>query len=139
PSTTIAILTWVALASGCGAGGTGHVEKPVAKAQPTPIRVEEPPIALASLFSHAPDLVLTVHPPALARDSVYGPLVRRASELASAYAGPTNLGTTALAVFERTDEIVVAECDRGKEAVVALRGVPASIDPLDLVDTSGRP
>jgi hypothetical protein len=92
-----------------------------------------------ALLSHRPDLVLTVHPPAIARDTVYGPLLRRASELASAYAGPTNLGTTTLAVVERTEEIAVAEADRGKEAVVVLQGVPASLDPLDVVDTLGHP
>jgi hypothetical protein len=93
---------------------------------------------LESLLTRRPDLVLTVHPPALSRDAVYGPLLRRASELATAYAGPTNLGTTALAVLERTEEVVVAENDRGKEAVVVLRGVPASVDPLEIVDTAGH-
>ncbi len=122
--------------SGCAAR---HVDAAAAVSAPKVATPEPPSPELSTLLSRAPDLVLTVHPPALARDPVYGPLLRRASELASAYAGPTNLGTTALAVLERTEEIVVAECDRGKEAVVALRGVPASVDPLDLVDTSGRP
>ena len=102
-------------------------------------RAPEPPARVETLLSHRPDLVLTVHPPTIARDAVYGPLLRRASELASAFAGPTNLGTTALAVLERTDEVVIAETDRGKEAVVVLRGVPASLDALDVVDTSGHP
>jgi hypothetical protein len=102
-------------------------------------KAETPPQPLQILLSHPPDLVLTLHPPALLRDNVYGPLVRRASELAAAYAGPTNLGTTALAVLERTDEVVVAENERGKEAVVVLRGVPADLDPLQVVDMSGRP
>ncbi len=83
--------------------------------------------------------MITLHPRALARDRVYGPILRRASELAAAYAGPTNLGTTALAALERTDEVVVAENDRGREAVVVLRGVPADVDPLDIVDPSGHP
>ena len=91
------------------------------------------------VLSHRADLVLTLHPPAIARDPVYGPLFRRASELASAYAGPTNLGTTALALVERTEEVVIAETDKGKEAVVVLRGVPAAVDALEVVDTFGRP
>ena len=90
------------------------------------------------MLSHPPDLVLTIHPPALSRDRVYGPLLRRASELASAYTGPTNLGTTALAAVERTEEVVVADNDHGAEAVVLLRGVPADLEPLQIVDTSGR-
>ena len=80
-----------------------------------------------------------MHPRALARDPVYGPLLRRASELAAAYAGPTSLGTTALAALERTEDVIVAENDQGREAVVVLRGVPADLDPLDIVDASGRP
>jgi hypothetical protein len=100
--------------------------------------VESPPLELQSLLSRPADLVLTLHPRALARDPVYGPLLRRASELASAYAGPTNLGTTALAVLARTDDLVVAENDRGKEAAVVLRGVPADVDPTDVVDASGH-
>jgi hypothetical protein len=101
--------------------------------------LEGPAPTLETLFAGRPDVVLTLHPPSLARDSVYGPLLRRASELASAYAGPTTLGTTALAVLERTEEIVVAESDHGKSAVVVLRGVPADVDPLEIVDTAGQP
>jgi hypothetical protein len=82
---------------------------------------------------------LTVRPQALARDRVYGPLLRRASEMASAYAGPTTLGTTALGALEKTDELVVAENDHGREAVIVLRGVPGSLDPTEVVDTNGKP
>jgi hypothetical protein len=59
--------------------------------------------------------------------------------MASAYAGPTTLGTTALGVLEKTDEVVVAENDRGHEALVVLRGVPGDLDPTAVVDTHGRP
>jgi len=120
----------------CGCGSpVGAAGRPAAYAV---ARAALPSPTLEGLLSRPPDLVLTVHPRAFARDPVYGPLLRRASELASAYAGPTNLGTTALAVLERTDEIVVAENDRGSEAVVVLRGVPAELDPLDVVDPTGR-
>jgi hypothetical protein len=94
---------------------------------------------LQSVLSRPPDLLVTIHPRALSRDSVYGPLLRRASELASAYAGPTTLGTTAMAVLERTEEILVTQNDRGREAVVVLRGVPADVDPLSVVDATGHP
>jgi len=109
------------------------------RASEAPPQVDPTTPKLESLLSRRPDLVLTLHPRALAHDPVYGPLLRRASELASAYAGPTNLGTTALAALERTDDVVVAENDSGKEAVVVLRGVPGDLDPLDVVDPSGHP
>ncbi len=98
-----------------------------------------PPPALESLLSAPPDMVLTVAPHALARDPVYGPLLRRASELAAAYAGPTNLAATALAVIERVDEVVAATSGRGAEVVVVVRGVPGDVDPAGVVDGAGRP
>jgi hypothetical protein len=132
------VLGAVALAVLASCAAHPSLSKSVSSAD-VAVVAEAPAKPLSVLLSRAPDLVLTVHPPALARDRVYGPLVRRASELAAAYAGPTNLGTTALAVLERTEEVVVAENDHGKEAVVVLRGVPADVDPLEIVDTSGRP
>jgi hypothetical protein len=126
----------LALLAGCAAHPS-EARLAVSSARAAPV-VEPPPKPLNLLLSRPPDLVITIHPPAIARDRVYGPLLRRASELAAAYAGPTNLGTTALAVLERTEEVVVAENDHGKEAVVVLRGVPADLDPLAVVDTSGR-
>ncbi len=100
--------------------------------------LDRPSLTLDALLGGAAELRVTIHPPALARDAVYGPLVRRASELAAAYGGPTNLGTTALAVLQRTDEVVVAERNRGKDAIIVLRGVPADIDPLQVVDAGGH-
>jgi len=111
---------------------------PLPSLGPAPLS-DRTPATLASLLSRPPDLVLTLRPQALARDRVYGPLLRRAGEMAAAYAGPTTLGTTTLGVLEQTDEVVVAENDHGREAVVVLRGVPASVDPTQVVDTNGRP
>ena len=130
-------LVVIAALAGCGARpGPAHVAVTSPTHQPAPNQV--PVGDIHALLSRPPDLVITLHPGAIARDAVYGPLLRRASELASAYAGPTNLGTTALAVFERTEEVVIAGSDGGKDAVVILRGVPADLDPLDIVDTSGH-
>jgi hypothetical protein len=95
-------------------------------------------LALDELLSQPADVTLTLHPPALVRDRVYGPLLRRASALAAAYAGPRSLGTTALVALERTEEVDAAIGDGG-ETVVLLTGVPADLDVTQVVDELGQP
>jgi hypothetical protein len=107
--------------------------------------VQDPSVAAArtvtvdDLLSHAAEVTVTLHPPALARDAVYGPLLQRASAMAAAYAGPRTVGTTALAAFERTEEVVVASNDATAEAVVVLRGVPGDLDAGRVVDEHANP
>lgn len=86
-----------------------------------------------------PGLVVVLYPRALLEDKVYGPLLRRASERASAEVGVAAVGATALAAFERTDEVVIATDPGARDAVVALVGAPADLDPIRLVDTDGHP
>jgi hypothetical protein len=107
--------------------------------------VQDPSVAAArtvtvdDLLSHPAEVTVTLHPPALERDAVYGPLLQRASAMAAAYAGPRTVGTTALAAFERTDEVVVASNDATAEAVVVLHGVPGDLDAGRVVDEHGNP
>jgi hypothetical protein len=91
------------------------------------------------LLGNAAEVTVTMHPPAIVQDRVYGPLLRRASTMAAAYAGPRTVGTTALAVLERTDEVVVASNGATGEAIVVLRGVPAELDAARIVDEHGSP
>jgi hypothetical protein len=104
-----------------------------------------PPVATArtlsfdDLLGRAAEVAVTLHPPMLARDRIYGPLLRRASAMAAAYAGPRTVGTTALAALERTEEVVVASNDATAEAVIVLRGVPADLDAARIVDERARP
>jgi hypothetical protein len=95
-------------------------------------------LCVDDLLAHPADVKVTLHPPAVVRDRVYGALLRRASSLAAAYAGPRTLGTTALAALERTDEVDAAVNDAG-ETIVILRGVPGDLDVLHVVDEAGRP
>jgi len=118
----------------------GKTEKP-AVAAPAPKRGEAPApkrLAAGDLLSGPPDVEVVLHPPAIVRDRVYGPLLKRASALAAAYAGPHTLGTTALAAIERTEEVDVAMDDAG-DALVLLRGVPAELDVMQVVDENGLP
>lgn len=96
--------------------------------------------ALEDALDGEPDLLVVVRPRSIARDRLYGPLFRRASLLASTRSGAANVGTTALAAFERADEAIVVAYDRGgRDAVIAVRGVPADVDAITMVDTDGKP
>ncbi len=95
-------------------------------------------LSLDDLLAHPADVRVTLHPPAVTRDRVYGALLRRASALAAAYAGPRSMGTTALVALERADEVLAAVNDAG-EAVVVLRGVPADLEATRVVDETGHP
>jgi hypothetical protein len=127
-----AVLTLLAIAPGCTPRETAQ-KSASATVAPAARRM-----TAADLLSQPADVEVTLNPPAVVRDRVYGPLLRRASALAAAYAGPRTLGTTALAALERTEEVDVATDDAG-EAVVLLRGVPAELDVSRVVDENGQP
>jgi hypothetical protein len=92
-------------------------------------------------FDGVPALLVVVRPAKLTQDPLYGPLIRTASRLASAQAAVAEaVGTTTLAVVERSDEVICGVYDRdARDAVVAFRGVPADAEPSHLVDTNGKP
>jgi hypothetical protein len=96
---------------------------------------------LEDAFDGPPALLVVVRPARLTRDPLYGPLVRRASELAAArVAVGEAVGATALSALERTDEVILGAYDHdARDAVVALRGVPADIDAARVLDTNGKP
>jgi hypothetical protein len=126
-SVRIALAAWVGLfMAACGSHAPSAKSAPPTVAAPT-LRVDD-------LLGHAADLSVTLHPQAILRDGVYGPLLRRASAMAAAYAGPRTIATTALAALERAEEVVVASNDTTAEAVVVLRGVPADLDAARVVD-----
>jgi hypothetical protein len=116
----------------CGGASTRATSKPTTAAS-VPARR----LSVDDLLTRPADLRVTLHPPAVVYDRVYGALLRKASALAAAYAGPRTMGTTALAALERTDEVDAAINDAG-EAVVVLRGVPADLDVTQVVDEGGR-
>jgi hypothetical protein len=130
PAMFLGTVALVGLAIGCGS--------PVAVAKkPAVVAVVARRLSVDDLLAHPADVKVTLHPPAVAQDRVYGALLRRASALAAGYAGPPTLGTTALLVLERTDEVDAAVNDAG-EAVVILRGVPGDLDVSQVVDESGH-
>ena len=85
------------------------------------------------------DFVVTLRPHALAVDPTYGPIFRRATQLAATRVRAL-VGSTTLEAFEGADDVVVAVRDaRATDAVIVVGGVPSEIDPAKLVDTDGRP
>jgi hypothetical protein len=92
-------------------------------------------------FGQEPPFLFVVRPTTLERDPLYGPLVRRVSQLAASRAALADaVGSTMLAVVERTEEVEVAVYDReANDALVVFRGVPADADPARLMDTTGKP
>lgn len=103
---------------------------------PEPPRRPRPSIepSWADVFEDVPDIYAVVRPRALSRDPLYGAFWRalvRAAE-ARGYAR----GATMIEAVEGADELVIG-VDKGS-AVLVLRGVSASIDPLKVADASGR-
>jgi hypothetical protein len=119
----------VGLVVGCASPGTASRKPAVVEA----VRR----LSVDDLLAHPADVKVTLHPPAVVHDRVYGSLLRKVSALAAAYAGPRTVGTTALAALERTDEVDAALNDDG-EAVVILRGVPGDLDVNRVVDEAGH-
>lgn len=101
-----------------------------------------------SLFAPLPDLLIVIRPQAVRRDDAYGPVVRRAIELARAHSRLV-AETGALEAMEDADEVIVGARDRGTgdadlagrgppDLVVVVRGVRANVDPASLVDEAGH-
>jgi hypothetical protein len=102
-------------------------------APPPKAPVDEGP-SWADLFEDAPDIHAVVRPNALRRDAVYGALWT--SLVRAAEARGFVRGSTMLEAASGASEIVFG-LSRG-DAVIVLRGVPASLDPQQIRDASGN-
>lgn len=96
---------------------------------------------LEDAFDGEPALLVVIRPTKLVRDPLYGPLIRRVSELASARVAVAEaVGRTALTAIERTEEVTIGAYDAdARDAVIALRGVPADIEASSVLDPTGKP
>jgi len=91
------------------------------------------------VFDRVPDILVLAHPTAMARDPIYGPLLKSLSRMMAARA-PQTAGTRAAEVLASCDEVIFALRERGSsDATVVLRGVRADIDARKLTDQNGRP
>lgn len=90
----------------------------------------------ADVFEGTPDIFAVVRPQGLKRDALYGSFWR--SLIRAAQARGFARGASMVEAAEGAEEIIVG-VDKGADAVVVLRSVPASIDPQRVVDAEGRP
>jgi hypothetical protein len=89
-------------------------------------------------FDRTPEILVAVRPQAMARDKVYGPLVKTLSRIVAARA-PQASGTRTMEVFESCEEVIYGVRRAGSEdAVIVLRGVRADADPARIVDDRGQ-
>jgi hypothetical protein len=92
------------------------------------------------LFDAPPQALLVLRPLQIKRDPLYGPLWQRAMREALARGGAGVVGDRALEAASGADAIVIGEFQRESGAViVALRGVPSSLEPTRLRDAEGQP
>jgi hypothetical protein len=93
----------------------------------------------------APDLLVSIRPKALRADGVYGPMLRRALELAREQR--VTSGSLVLEAIEDADEVIAelgewapsapAEGSGAQELLLVLRGTRGDIDPARLVGPEG--
>ncbi len=132
PQGCVALVLSLACGSSCACGAASDGARGSAIAPDMSPRIED-------AFDGEPEILVVVRPRRLVRDPLYGPLLRRVSELASEQAAVASaVGTTAFAALERADEVLLASYDlRAGDAVVAVRGVPADVEASRVVDTGG--
>ena len=119
----VAVTVW-----GCGRGTTPGPATPGSIAEPH----------WESLLTPPPELLLVVRPRALRSDAIYGPLLRRVLQLARQQRKIVTADSL-LQTIEDADEVLVGVRDLASvDFVVVVRGVPAEIDPANLVDDKGR-
>lgn len=92
-------------------------------------------VSWADVFDGTPDFYAVVRPRAITRDGVYGPFWKALARVALARGWAR--GATMVEAVEGAEEIVVGLTRA--DAVLVLRGVPASLDPRTIVDSDGQP
>lgn len=134
---------------GAGCGGVGTAAPAGSHSAPLEPRWED-------VFDTLPELIVDIHPTALRSDPVYGPLLRRAIELARRQSRVV-AETRALDSMEDAEEVIAGLRQGGPadsldqpdpssepsseagDVVVVIRGVRADVDPAGVVDGDGKP
>ena len=119
-----------------GALALGFVSACGASAPPPEAKPRESTPSWADVFDTVPDLYAVVRPQALKADPLYGAFW--AVILREAAARGFTRGATMVEAVSGAQEIVVG-LNKGNDAVIVLRGVPASLDPASMNDADGHP
>jgi hypothetical protein len=101
---------------------------------PAPAKRDNGP-AWADVFDGTPDLYAVIRPLALKRDGLYGAFFK--ALLRAAQARGVARGDTMVQAAEGAEEIIVG-LNKGFDAALVLRGVPASLDPQKIKDAEGH-
>ncbi|MBX3209239.1 MAG: hypothetical protein KF764_29675 [Labilithrix sp.] len=117
---------FVLAATTCSCGG----DAPAAAA---PKRASAP--AWADAFDGTPDLYAVIRPQAMKRDGLYGAFFK--ALVRAAVARGIARGDTMVRAVEGAEEIIVG-LNKGLDAALVLRGVPASLDPQKITDAEGH-
>lgn len=127
------LLGYLAALTPLGCGG-GPPPRPVDSAYAEP--------HWQDVFETVPELLVVVRAKAAREDRVYGPLLRRALEVAREQSRAV-VATRALDAMGDAEELVIGvrpdTADGPGELVLVARGVRADVDPGKLVDTDGAP
>lgn len=97
---------------------------------------KEPTASWADVFDDTPDLYVVLRPQAIKRDQVYGAFFK--AILRAAEARGIARGDTMVRAADGAEEIIVG-LNRGVDAALVLRGVPANLDPEKILDPAGQP
>lgn len=114
--------------------GAGVVSCGGEKPPPTAAKKAEIGVSWADVFDGTPDFYAVVRPKAIKRDGLYGEFFK--SLVRAAQSKTRARGDTMVAAVEGADEIIVG-LERGHDAAIVLRGVPASLDPQRITDAEG--
>jgi hypothetical protein len=124
-----AILLAAVLAGSSGVLGCGGDTPP-----PAPPKREHV-AAWSDIFDGTPDLYAVIRPQAIKRDGLYGSFFK--ALMRAAQARGIARGDSMVQAAEGADEIIVG-LNKGFDAALVLRGVPASLDPQKITDANGR-
>jgi hypothetical protein len=105
-------------------------------APPPPPPKKETGAHWPDVFDGTPDIFVVIRPQAIKRDAVYGTFWKNLIRVAQSknFAG----GASMLEAAEGAEEIIVG-INRGLDAALVLRGVPANLDPVKMNDPAGHP
>lgn len=124
----VGLVALLACAAPLSCGGESSARPEAARAEPAP--------SWADVFDGTPDLYAVLRPRAMKRDPLYGNLFK--ALMRAAQARGIARGDTMVHAIEGADEVIVG-LNKGLDAALVVRGVPADLDPQKVLDAEGHP
>jgi hypothetical protein len=124
----LGIIALLASTTALSCGGESSGQPAAARAQAAP--------SWADVFDGTPDLYAVIRPRAMKRDPLYGSFF--SALMRAAQARGIARGDTMVRAIEGADEVIIG-INKGLDAALVVRGVPASLDPQKVLDAEGNP